>query len=496
MACRASVFLPCVALVALASLASLVGRVDAIGVRSPVPVAVRARLDIRVVSDEASLPPGDILSRSPADLSRFMADATVGNSAMGRAYIKGAASWSETDDALGRVAFRVEQGEYHYAWRDAPRVGVELRAFGDERRFFTGELGTALVEDDEAERFEHRIGARIDGARRAAGVSYLAAGLDDGVAVRVLQMGTARVAGRHAFASFSYLHNAPERGDDHAIAKAEAAAHVSRATAVLSYEQAGFGSGAFLPSGSWESWEAGYDGAAPDNSATFAELRASRIAIGSGGWIAAAARYSLVGAEYVDDLSARRPGTETREAWLDWSHRRYAVDTRLEFRDESRFRTLDASRRSLAATTRAFLRDNYDALIRGGLLRSETTFVSRDAEGFVHVGFGRSLQRFSGRVHAMVDHIGTESVASAGAEARVNWSATGALYARWIVRDAAPRTQSVYARLEFRPTRRTWFTIGYGRDAVGDGPYFLEDSDLPPTPDSDDVFTLIVRGDL
>jgi hypothetical protein len=310
---------------------------------------------------------------------------------------------------------------------------------------------------------------------------------------RVLQLGSARLAGRHAFVSASYLHNAPEQGDDHAIAKAEAAACFGRATAVVSYEQSGFGSGMFFPSASWGEFDPGYRAAAPENSATFAEIRANRIAAGADGWITAAGRYELVGAEYVDDLSSRRPGTVAGEAWLDWSHRRYALDARLALRNQTRFEFLDASRRSIELCTRAFLRDNSGVLARGGLSRDDLDGQKR--EGFVHFGYGRGLQRFSGRVDAMADHLGAGAIASAGVEGRVNWNATSALYLRWIVRDATP-AQSVFARLEFRPTRRTWLTVAYGRDVVGDGPYFLEDEDSPPPPGADGVLTITVRGDL
>ncbi len=488
---RASTGLAGAILLASGALAS---GAHAIGVRSPVPVALRARLDIRLVADESAVPAWNLASRSPADSSRFMADATVGGERSGRFYLKGVASWNQTDDALGRVAFRLAQGEYRYAWRDTSRTAIEACAFGDERRFFTGELGTPIVDDDRVERFTHRLGIRVDGSRGDFGAMYLAAGLDEGPSTRVLQLGAARYAGSHAFASLSYLHNAPEQGDDHAIAKAEASACARWATAVVSYEQSGFGSGMFFPGASWDDLGSGYRAAAPENSATFAEVRANRVGVGASGWITATLHYDLAGADYVDDLSSRRPGTVDRAAWLDWSHRRYAVDARLALREQTRFEFFDATRRSLELSAHALLRDNSGVLVRAGVARDDAD-GGEDA-GLVHVGYGRGLQRFSGRVDAMVDRIGVASVASAGVEGRVNWSATSALYLRWIVRDAPPWTQAVFARLEFRPTRRTWLTLGYGRAVVGDDPYFLEENDWAPAPDSDGVLTFSVRGDL
>ncbi|HEX5132193.1 MAG TPA: hypothetical protein VFX92_06890, partial [Candidatus Krumholzibacteria bacterium] len=85
------------------------------GVRSPFPVAARARLDLRVVTGDATSPwAWNTQSRSPLDGSRFMTDVTAGRDATGVAYLKAAANWKDTDDALGRVAFTIEQGEYLY----------------------------------------------------------------------------------------------------------------------------------------------------------------------------------------------------------------------------------------------------------------------------------------------------------------------------------------------------------------------------------------------
>jgi hypothetical protein len=51
-------------------------------------------------------------------------------------------------------------------------------------------------------------------------------------------------------------------------------------------------------------------------------------------------------------------------------------------------------------------------------------------------------------------------------------------------------------RLEFRPTRRAWLTLGYGRQSRGDDVYFIEDRDVMPANNSGNVVTLQVRGDL
>jgi hypothetical protein len=81
-------------------------------------------------------------------------------------------------------------------------------------------------------------------------------------------------------------------------------------------------------------------------------------------------------------------------------------------------------------------------------------------------------------------------------EARVNWSATSAIFMRWMVGDGVGGSEAVYLRLEFRPARRAWVTISYGRDDRGDDVYFLEDRDRLPSSRVGDVIAFTVRGDL
>jgi hypothetical protein len=182
-------------------------------------------------------------------------------------------------------------------------------------------------------------------------------------------------------------------------------------------------------------------------------------------------------------------------AELHAAHRKYALDGRLVFRDEVRSVIESSHQRALEATARAFLRDNSQMLLRAGAERSEFHGSPETSEGFVQAGYGRELQGFMGGVQAMLDGIGEDVSERAGVEARINWNATSALYARWIVADEPGRDNAVYARLEFSPTRRAWVTLGYGWGNVGDGPYMLDDVDAIPGPDAGDVVTITVRGD-
>jgi hypothetical protein len=481
--------------VLLAVLATIpAGVAHALGIRSPVPVAVRARLDVHLLATRES-GEWNTTSRSPADPSRFMLDLTAGNADTGILYVKGASSWSDGDDALGRVRFRAEQGDYTRAflWSDSSRADVRL--FGDERRFFTHEMGTAVVEDDAVAAFEHRLGARLDGRITALGATYWIAGLDDGDDTRTNQYASLRFAPDRVYVGLGYVHDDPAGSTNHALAKGELAGYLYHATALASFEQSGSGSGAAFPSGSWDSLSDGYAEAAPSNAATFAELRTRRTRLGEDHLLDASYQYGAVGADYVNDLSSLVPGSVTNRAWVDWAHRRYALDARLSAHRIERDSD-DITERAIDMTTRARLVDNAEVLLRGGAVRDEFPDTRDETHGFVHAAYSRELREFMGGLHLLVDEIGSEAAVSAGAEVRLNWSATGAITARWIVSDATGGSDAVYARLEFRPTRRTWVTLAYGHENRGDDAYFLEDRDVLPAPDAGNVITFSVRGDL
>lgn len=464
----------------------------AFGIRSPVPISSRARLDLHIVADEASAPwAWDAQSRSPLDQSRFMIDLTAGEARPGTLYVKGGVDWQDADAPGGDVAFAIEQGDYTLGWRD-----VDLFAFGDERRFATGDLGAASMVDDDVERFQHRVGVRADVEAGMFGGTLIGAELDEGSATRRLSYGKAGVAAEPVTASVSYqLQDAPD-GQDHAVAYGELAGYWKRASVVASYEQSGFGSGVFLPDGDWGHLGAGgYGAASPDNSATFLELRLARANVGQAVSLAGVYRYAWTGDEYTNDLAAQRAGTELHRLGLYASSRRYAVDGRVVVYDAERFANSGYDERGVAATATAFLRDNSEIYLRTALTDGTQDDGATRTAGVVHASYRRSLQRFMGGVDALVDEIGIGAVARAGIEARVNWNATSAVYLRWMVTGAVERSDAVYARLEFRPTNRTYVTFAYGRDTTGDGPYFLEDRDAFPSVATEDVFTVTVRGD-
>lgn len=479
---------------ALALAAVLAPPADASGIRAPFPIAARARLDLRVVTAAGTAPwRWDAQSRGALDGSRFMTDLTAGGDRTGTLYLKGAARWGDAADALGRVAFSIEQGDYLYR-RALGETAFTARLFGDERRYFSGELGTALMDDDVVERFEHRLGGSLGAERGAFAAGYLASSLDDGHEAGGVQHADARFSATHAHVALAYQHRDVRADRDRAIAQAEAAGHYRGLTAVVSYAQSGSGRGAFFPSGSFHHDATGYAASAPRNSATWAEARLRRLVLANVR-VDAVYRYAVTGAEFVNDLAPSRAGSVLNEAGLYAAHRRYALDGRLVFRDEVRSVLENARRRTVEGSARTFLRDNSQMLLRAVAERREFYGREESDVAFVQGGYRRDLQRFMGGVHAMLDGIGADASARAGVEARVNWSATSALYARWILAGDTGRAEAVYARLEFRPGARTWVTVAYGWSDVGDSPYMLDDSDSLPAHEVRDVVTITVRGD-
>jgi len=233
----------------------------------------------------------------------------------------------------------------------------------------------------------------------------------------------------------------------------------------------------------------------PDNAATFLELRTHRTRIGENNLFDASYQYGAVGDEYTNDLSPLVPGSVTNRAWVDWAHRRYALDARLAAARVVRSGFEESTRRGIDFTARARTLDNAEWLFRAGAQREELT-TGKDSNGFVHAAYTRELREFMGGIHVLVDDIGQDASASAGAELRLNWSSTAAVSGRWIVTDRPGGSDALWMRLEFRPTRRAWVTLGYGRESRGDDPYFIEDRDVMPASNAGNTVTLTVRGDL
>jgi len=456
-----------------------------------IPISSRARLDLRLTADEATAPwSWDAQSRSPLDLSRFMIDALAGNSSTGLLYAKGAATWQEANDAAGHIDFGIEQGDYLYRFKHA-----DVRAFGDERRFFTYDLSTPFMDDDVVDDYQHRVGVRAEGGTQSVGGSIVVADIDEGNDTHLTSYGKLRGSWRPLATSVSYRH---EEGDDQdlAIIRGEAALLWKGASAIGSIEQSGLDTGVFVP-------EFNLDGG---YGAEFVEVRLARRALKSA-LVSGVYRYRHVDDNYVNNLSSSRAGETLHRLGVYVSHRRYALDGRIvAFAHRAlserfgptfiNFAGVYREYEGIEASARAWLRDNSEMNVRVVLIDPEDDpLASDETTGAVHAIYRRSLPGFMGGVSALVDGIGVDAQTHVGAEMRINWNATSAFYMRWIASDDVERSDAIYARLEFRPTLRTWVTLAYGRESVGEGPYFLEDDDSLPTTDTEDAVTITVRGD-
>jgi hypothetical protein len=461
-------------------------------------VDLGARLGVVVQTDRSSAPLAwDHASRSPVDRSRLMLDLRVGGTRAGDLYLKGAADWSRAEDAGGAATFRLEQGDY--LWRHGDAGALALRAFYVERRYFTGALGIALVDDAHVSRVPTHGGLRADGDVARVRWSLVAVTLDDAFsAPRGMGHGRACYEGRHVQLAAAYL--AQDTGADslsgHAIVSAEAVGFYRGATAVASYAQSGFGaSGLFFPSPRAVDGGGGLSGALPANAAAFGELRLGGIHWSDWhGFVAA--RYALAGPSYANDLAGSVPASAVTSARLFMGHARYAASATVELDRSVRWSATDAETERALVGARAFYRQGYEAFVRLSPGRRRVAAEDWRDDHFAHAGLRRVATRYGAGVFAMARS--TERGGAgwrAATELRVKWGARGALYGRVVMNEEAASTDALYLRFELRPRDHLLATFAFGRAHVGDGPYPLEDDDILPDGPADNVYTITLRGD-
>jgi hypothetical protein len=464
-------------------------------------VDLHGRIESVVIVDERS---GGFAhnhdSRSPAALTRLMSSVEAGNDRYGRLYLKGVAAWDGSRD--GSVEFVLDQGDY--LWRYGRDLRHTVRVFGNERRYFTGAIAPALVDDAAVDRFENHGGVRVDGAGAEAW-SWTALGgvLDEGDdTMRGMGYAAVRWMGNHAQAALSYLgHDVQSDSTRYrAAVKGEVAGFYRRATMIVSYENSGFDDRAvFLPEGSFD-WD-GYVGSnfaasLPGAAAAFGEIRVAGINVRDRADLSLFHRYRAVGPEFTGTLSDAVPGTVTHTTGLFLSHRRLALDARLFYRKQVRWRLDDRTSERIEAHTHACLKNGTRVLLRAAVGHRDEPGDVRSNDNFVHAAVSRSMRRLQAGVHVMVKDIDDgEFERRFAAEARMNWTATLSLYGRLITSEDAGSNDAVYCRLEVRPARHVFATVGYGRAIIGDDPYLLEDADIGATGNIESVYTISVRGD-
>lgn len=489
-----------VALVALAALTLCASMREAYPFDLPLDVAaLHGRYETVVVVDEESTPfPFNHASRSPQARTRLMASVASGDDRFGHLYLKGVARWDASDAA----AFEFDQGDYLWA-RPGP-VSHWLRVFANERRYFTHAIGPALITDDRVDAFENHVGVRADGERAALSWSALGTVLDDGGDDR-RGMGFAAIRWRGASiqGTFSYLgrETTSDSLSHQGVFKGEVAGFYRRATLVVSYEHSGFGQDAFFRPGGRFDWD-GYVGSnfsavLPSAAAAFGELRVARLPLRDWGAVDFVHRYRTVGRDFVNRLAGATPGEVSNTTGLFLRHRRYALDGRLVYEKRVRSGTFEGSNERLLGQARALLANGSEVYLRAAVGHRDESGGRRTNDNFVHAALQRSMRRVQAGVHAMIQNIDDGDFDRRFAvEARVNWTASVAIYGRVLAsQEAGFGNDAVYCRLEIRPVDHVFATLGFGRGVIGDGPYVVEDPDVGLAGSIESVYTLSVRGD-
>jgi hypothetical protein len=479
-------------------------------------VRVGGRLDYRLEAAREAAPfPWNYSSRGVADMSRFMFELGVGGRRYGELYLKAAAEWNAPRTESGAVGLGFEQGDYLWR-RERPGLAgpaapaarsFEFRLFANERRYFTGELSNALLDDDVVSREDHHFGLRHDG--RSGSVQWTALGAMLGnrweEADGLLYLRGAR-SGRRIGFSVAYLAESTGRDsiENSAVVKAELSAAYKRFSAILSWEQSGVSDQAiFLPSGSFD-WDR-FDGdnlssAISDGAAASAELRLFRVPMRDWGHWSLVYRYQTVGSDYANELGALRRAEVSSTSGLYFSARTVSVDGRIVYSDRERFRIDDHESECLEASVRALLVDATEVFLRTAAVRVRDGELPEATREFVHAAVRREGSKVRSGVHMMLANVEDGTLRQRleerfGVEAKLNLTAQVSLYGRLITGQSISSGEAIYWRFELRPVAHVFATIGYGRDWIGDGPYLLEDADSARIGESEAVYFVTVRGD-
>lgn len=491
-----------VAWAAFAILAPGAGTVGAFDLPEQI-VDLHGRAEIAVESDESSTAfPYDAATRSPMARSRLMTSLAGGNDRYGRLYLKGVARWSAYERNHDGAELLFDQGDY--LWRRRAGVSLDARAFANERRYFTHTYAPGLLDDGAVDGFENHGGVRVDGERGPHwSWSALGAVLDDGVG-DVQSLGYAALAWRsHAVQAHASWLADEVPGDSlghHAAIMGEVAGHYRNAALIVSWAQTGLDDHAlFVPQAS-----ADLDGfvgnnftaVLPEAASAFAEARLADVGLRKWGRLDVVHRYRATGSEYVNRLADVRPGEVENTTGLFFAHRTLALDARVVYHHRVRYHFINATSELLETQVHALFADGTGAYLRAGVGHRDEPQDVRTNDNFIHAAVSRSIDKLEAGVHVMVRDIDDGGFDRRFAmEARLNWTANVALYGRVIADEEAASNGAVFCRLEVRPARHVFATLGFGRREVGDGPYVVEDPDIGAVGDIESVYTLTVRGD-
>jgi hypothetical protein len=421
----------------------------------------------------------------------------------GNLYLKGAAYWGlvGSDDIQKR--FRFDQGDYLWE-QDLRALGYSLRLFANERRFFVGDMVAPLIYDDLAGETGGNAGVRVDAATRdglEATVLYSLLSDDPDTAPSMTYL---RAAFSHRLGTLSASYLMEEKGsrgvNNHAIAKAELVTGYKKAFVVLSFQQSGYkDSGWFFPKGSWN-WSA-YDGTnfsavLPSGAAAFGEARLTSLRWKGVGNFRLVWRYEAVREEFVNQLGL--PGTSRvgHTGGAYFVAEKVSLTGTLRYLKGTRSVLETEEDDAVEASAWAALENNMECFLRAGVGRVDDGFVYDTKKNYIHGAVRYRVKRFLTGVHVMWKDLDTVY-----SERRFAWDGKLAVNPNWgfhwrfLLRQDFQVGQSALFRLEYRPNKRIFAYLGYGREYYGDNPFVLEDRDIGLTRAPVGQWTVMLRGD-
>lgn len=481
------------------------GGIAAVGLPALDPIQFGGRFTYQVILDENSRPfPSNSATHSAQDRTRVMVDLTALDTKIGSFYIKGAARWTSIDDPTSsQKRFVLEQADYLYV-RMREYLSYSVRAFANERRYFTHDAIAPLLDDDIAGETGANRGLRLDTRlRETYELAFVQSMLgDDTDTSRMITYLRGLYGGRLLDFSLSYLFDdlGVDATKNHAVIKAEFTSGFRRVFLMLSYLQSGFEDATlFFPNGSWnfDAFEGGnFSDILPSNGAAFAEVRIAPIHLSNAGRVRLVWRYTAMRENFVNDLGISNPPSIGHTAAAYYRASTVDVNARLVYHHSVRSILESETRDWTEGGVWGLLRNGTDFFIRGGIGEIDNSFEIEPQRNFLHLAAHHRLKRMFGGAHIMWKNAGTLY-----SEVRVAWDGKVVLTPNWAVdwRLLATRDfdvgQSVFIRLEYRPNRRLYTTLGVGRNVFGDDTFLLEDPDIDLSRMNAALVHISVRGD-
>jgi|GEM_PF-2691290 len=464
-------------------------------------LAIGGRFEyVTSIDRESASFPWNTTAQSSDDRTRLMLDLFVG-SRYGTLYVKGSSEWSATRPSDIRKRFLFDQGDYLWS-QEFHTLDYSLRLFANERRFFTHDAIAPLLSDDLAGEGQDNLGARLDAAiSDDVGVTVLYSALGEKISEsRAITYLRTAYSSRLAIVSASYLLDDLGALTDHsrAVLKAETSASYKKAYVVLSYQQSDVQSDKlFFPGGRflWEDYKFDdFSKILPAGAAVFAEARLSAMGV-KVGHLRAVYRYTVIGRRFFDDLGLRQPAQVSQTVRVYFLGNGVDLNSRLEYSHVARayFENEDVDR--WRGSVWGTFRNGLDFWIRANII-ADVDPMFGEVGDFVHVGLRRQIKQIYSGAHIMFKDL--DSIFSA---TRLAWDAKLALspnwgfYCRFVLSDQFDVGQMLYTRLSYQPSDRIFLALGYGRSAIGDGPYLLEDQDIELSRFGSAIYTISVRGD-